>query len=118
MFEWYQENYFKANTDICHLFMSLFSNNEMTIPNYNISRSNSEKLLGEDIDSVATFAKHIENLCRKTNQKLHILMRVASFMTLKKRRLVMKTLVFSQFNYCPFVWMCRSRKLNNNLTNY
>ena len=36
-------------------------------------------------------------------------------MTLEKRRLVMKTFVFSQFNYCPLVWMCHSRKLNNKI---
>ena len=36
-------------------------------------------------------------------------------MTLGNRRLVMKTFVFSQFNYCPLVWMCHSRKLNNKI---
>ena len=72
-------------------------------------------VLGVVIDSEVTFAKHIENLCRKINQKLHALARVVNFMTLEKRRLVMKTFVFSQFNYCPLVWMCHSRKLNNKI---
>ena len=85
---------------------SPFSNKEMTIANYNIASSNSEKLLVVVIDSEVTFAKHIENLC----QKLHALVRVANFMTL-----VMKTFVFSQFGYCPHVWMCHSRKWNNKL---
>ena len=71
MFEWYQENYFKANADKCHLFLSPFSNKEMTIANYKISSSNSEELLGVVIDREVTFAKHTENLCLKTNQKLH-----------------------------------------------
>ena len=95
--------------------MSPFSNKEITIANYKIASSNSEELLGVVIDSKVTFAKHIENLCRKTNQKLHALARVANFMTSEKRRLVMKTFVFSQFNYCPLVWMCHSRKLNNKI---
>ena len=85
--------------------MSPFANKEITI----------EELLGVVIDSEVTYAKHIENLCRKTNQKLHSLARVASFMTSEKRRLVMKTFVFSQFNYCPLVWMCHSRELNNKI---
>ena len=85
---------------------SPFSNKEMTIANYNIASSNSEELLVVVIDSEVTFAKHIENLC----QKLHALVRVANFMTL-----VMKTFVFSQFGYCPLVWMCHSRKWNNKL---
>ena len=37
--------------------MSLFSNNKMTIANYNITSRNSEELLGEVIDREATFAK-------------------------------------------------------------
>ena len=36
-------------------------------------------------------------------------------MTLEKRRLIMKTLVFSQFIYCPFAWMCHNRKPNSKL---
>ena len=63
VFEWYQENYFKANADKCHLFLSPFSNKEMTIANYKIASSNSEELLGVVIDSEVTFAKHIANRC-------------------------------------------------------
>ena len=57
--EWHQENNFKANADKCHLFISLFSNNKMTIANCNISSSNSEELLGEVSASETTFAKHL-----------------------------------------------------------
>ena len=55
MFEWYQENYFKTNTDKCYLFLSPFSNKEMTLANYKIASSNSEELLGAVIDSEVTF---------------------------------------------------------------
>ena len=112
MFEWYRENYFKANADKCHLFLSPFSNKEMTIANYNIASSNIDDLLGEVIDSKVTFAKDIENLCQKTNEKVHALTRLANFIILEKRRLVMKTFVFSQFIYSPLVWMCHIGKLN------
>ena len=36
-------------------------------------------------------------------------------MTLENRRFVIKTFAFSQFNYCPLVWMCHSKKLNNKI---
>ena len=42
-------------------------------------------------DSEVLFAKYIENPCRKTNQKIHALVRFANFMTLGKRHLVIKT---------------------------
>ena len=38
VFEWYQENYFKANADKCHLFLNAFSNKEMTIASYKMAR--------------------------------------------------------------------------------
>ena len=69
--------------------MSPYSNKEMTTAN--IASRNSEELFGVDIDSEVTFAKHIENLFWKTNQKLHAMARVANLMTLERCRLVMKT---------------------------
>ena len=36
-------------------------------------------------------------------------------MSLEKRRIVMKTFVESQFNYCPLIWMLHSRTLNNKI---
>ena len=87
----------------------------MAIANYNIASSSFEELLEVVIDSEVTFAKHIENLCRKTNQRLHALTRVTNFMTLEKCSLVMKTFVFSQFNYWLIVWTCHSGKENNRL---
>ena len=118
VFEWYQENYFKANADKCHLFLSPFSNKEMTIANYNIASSNSEELLGVVIGSEVTFAKRIENLYRKANQKPHALVRVANLMTLEKCRLVMKTFLFSQFNYSALVWTVTVENLITNLIDY
>ena len=61
VFEWYQENYFKANADKCHLFLSPFSTKEMTIANYNIASNNSKELFVVAIDSEVKLAKYIEN---------------------------------------------------------
>ena len=36
-------------------------------------------------------------------------------MSLKKRRIIMKTFVESQFDYCPLIWMLHSRTLNNKI---
>ena len=36
-------------------------------------------------------------------------------MSLEKCRIVMKTFVESQFNYCPLIWMSHSRTLNNKI---
>ena len=36
-------------------------------------------------------------------------------MSLEKRRIVMKTFVESQFNYCPLICMFHSRTMNNKI---
>ena len=64
-----------------------------------------------------SFDAHITILCRKTRQKLHALPRVASYMSFDKKRILLKTFITSQFNYCPLVWMCHSRGLNNRINN-
>ena len=33
----------------------------------------------------------------------------------RKRRIVMKTFIESQFNYCPLIWMFHSRTINNKI---
>ena len=72
-------------------------------------------MLGIKIDSNLNFEEHVSTLCRKANQKLHALARISKYIGPPKRRIIMKAFVTSQFNYCPLVWMCHSRTLNNKI---
>ena len=45
------------------------------------------------------------------------LTKVASYLSFDKKRILLKIFVTSQFNYCPLVWMCYSRGLNNRINN-
>ena len=45
------------------------------------------------------------------------LARVAHYMKLAQRRLIMNAFIFSQFGYCPLVWMFHSKKLDNRISN-
>ena len=72
-----------------------------------------EKLLGITLDSELKFEKHITDICNKASQKIHVLSRISSYISLNKRRLLMKTFVESQFNYCPLIWIFHSRRLNS-----
>ena len=69
------------------------------------------------IDSNFTFEEYINNLCRKSSQKIHALPRISHYLSPNKKRILLKTFVTSQFNYCPLVWMCHSRTLNNRIDN-
>ena len=80
-----------------------------------IKASSSEELLGIKIDSNLIFHDHILSLCSKTNKKLSALSRESKYMGINRRRILMKSYIFSQFNYSHLVWMCHSRSLNNKI---
>ena len=54
--------------------------------------------------------EHVHEICDKASQKLNVMTRLSSFMSLEKRRLIMK-----QFGYCPLIWMFHDRTLNNRI---
>ena len=105
LFNWFCQNNFKANASKYHLFLSPFNARSINIKSSVIEGSSSEKFLGITIDSSSnfTFEKHINDLCKKGNLKLHALTRCAKFMSTEKRRLIFKAFIISQFNNCPLV---------------
>ena len=54
-------------------------------------------------------------ICDKASQKPNASARLSSFMSLEKRRLMLKAFVNSQFGYCPLIWMFHNRTLNNRI---
>ena len=79
-----------------------------------IKASYSEQLFGIKIDSDLTFHDHIKSLCSKANTKC-ALSRVSKYKGINKRRILIKSHIFSQFSYCPLVWICHSRILHNKI---
>ena len=115
LFDWFCCNNLKVNPSKCHLFLSPFNLKSINIKNFSIEGSSSEKFLGVTVDSNFTFEKHINELCKKGNQKLHALARCAKYMSTEKRRTLFKAFVVSQFNYCPLVWMFHIKELNGRI---
>ena len=48
-------------------------------------------------------------ICSKVTQKIYALARVALYMELSRKRILMNAFFSSQLNYCPLVWMCYNR---------
>ena len=116
LLEWCKNNGLKANPDKFHLILSNpGEKNYIEIENFLVKENKSEKLLGITIDNKLSFDDHVSSLCQKASQKIHALSRVASFMNLNQRRIIMKAFILSHFGYCPLVWMFHSRKLNNRI---
>ena len=113
--QWFNGNYMKSNNDKCHLIISSQDEVSIQIGRDKIVNEKSVKLLGVTIDQKLNFSEHVENLCRKASMKLHALARVSKYMSINKRRIIMKAFIESQFGYCPLVWMFHNRTMNNKI---
>ena len=113
--KWFSENYMKLNEDKCHLmiFGNKCKDSVVNIGNSTIKESDYEKLLGVTFDKKLSFTKHVEDLCKKANQKLHALARLSNYTDPVKLKLLMDAFIKSQFNYCPLVWMFHDRTINS-----
>ena len=80
-----------------------------------IWESNKQKLLGLQIDRNLNFNEYVSSSCKKVGKKLSVLARLASFMSIKQRRVLMKSLIQSQFGYCLLIWMFHGRGVNNKI---
>ena len=101
IFQWFNENEMKAIANKCHLLVTTNEERNISFGGENLQNSKSEKLLGVAIDNKLSFTKNVHEICDKTSQKSNALARLSSFMSLEKRRIIMKTFVHSQFGYCP-----------------
>ena len=88
---------------------------KIKIGNFDITNSKSEKLLGVKFDHKLSFDDHISKLSEKASRKIYALSRVAPYITISKRRVLMNAFFKSQFSYCPIVWMCHSRANNGKI---
>ena len=95
----------KANPGKCHLLLSAKSPEFVSIDGIQIKSSTTETLFGITINSELNFDNHPSAICNKVSRKINALGRNANYMSLEKRRIVMKTFIESQFNYCPLIWI-------------
>ena len=113
--DWFRKNEMKPNNDKCHLIVCNNKDASVKLGQELIQTSNSVELLGVKIDNNLNFTEHVSNLCKKGNQKFHTLARISKYLDEDKLKIIMKTFILSQFNYCPLVWMFHSRKLNHKI---
>ena len=117
LFSWINQNFLKINAAKSKIILSGKEEKEINIQSSTIVNIKSHKILGIIVDNELKFDIHINKLCNKASQKLHALARISNFMSLEKRKVILKAFILSQFNYCPLLWMFHSRKLNNKINN-
>ena len=93
----------KANPKKYHLLLSTKTPTESLFGGLFIKFRTKETLYGALIDSKFGFDEHISFICTKISRKINKLGRIANFISYWKRRLIMKALIKSQFNYCASI---------------
>ena len=68
MFDWFLENFLKANADKCHLIGSSKVPVDIQISNIKVTSECKVKLLGIHIDSRLNFDYHVSQLCKKASK--------------------------------------------------
>ena len=71
--------------------------------------------MGITFEKKLNFKKHIADLCRKANQKIHALARLSNYIDPVKSEILMNSFISAQFNYCPLVWMFTEKASNAKL---
>ena len=115
--EWFESDWMKLNQDRCH-FPPPGHKHEMICVNIGQTKtweSRKQKPLGIIIDRNLRFDKNVLNQCKKAGRKLSALTKNCTFISLERRRTLMKSFIESQFGYCPLVWMFCGRKSNNRI---
>ena len=59
----------------------------------------------------------LETYVKNAGSKLNALFRQCKILPFHKRKLLMNSFFDSQFAYCPLVWMCHGRRMNNKINN-
>ena len=98
LFTWFANNKMKANHDKHHLLLSTQESFNIQIANFTIKSSKAKKLLGINLDKNLKFDIHVESICQKANRKLNALARIANYMELPKRRILMNAFFKSQYS--------------------
>ena len=73
--------------------------------NVAINCSKEVEILRIMLDRNMNFHTHIKSICRKAGQKLSALLRISTYVYQRKKVLLYKSMIKSQFNYCPLILM-------------
>ena len=80
LFDWFSDDFLKANPGKCHLLINTDENVALKIENETITNSSNQTLLGILFNNKFDFDEHFTSLCRKASQKLNDLAGVAHYM--------------------------------------
>ena len=101
IFIWFDNNNLISNAEKSNLMVSSKKNLEIQVSCCSIRNEDSVKLLGIHLNNDLNFNYHVNQLCKKASKKLHGLTRIAKYMDINKRRLIVGFCIFTVFLLLP-----------------
>ena len=86
------------------MLLSSKTPSDESVDDASLENSTEETSLGILIDSELKFDQHVSSICIKASKKLYALGRIATCMSFKERRILVKAFMESQFSYCPLIF--------------
>ena len=95
--------------------MCLGNNTEIETFLYSITYlwKTARKIPRVKIDGKLNFKSHMSELYKKPSQKIVVLSRLSSYLHNSEKKLILNSMIKSQFSFCSLVWMLSSRTSNN-----
>ena len=97
------------------MFLSKYKNIEknMSFDGKTIKSSDRVRLLGITLDKNINFKRHIQNICRKPNNKTKAFLRIRKFVNVEQAQGLAEAYISSNVRYCPLTWMFCGKKSDN-----
>ena len=115
LLKWFKDNFFNGSLDKFHLSVSTVEKTKINVGECSAENGDYEKLLGVKTDNKLTFDCHVSDMCRKANRKINALARIAPFININKRCILMNSFFRLQFTYWPLTWLFHSKTNNRKL---
>ena len=87
----------KRISDMCNQYTLNIDGNQVT-------SEKSVKLLGINIDNKLSFDEQVSSLCKRASNQLNTIIRLHRYLGYKEIEVLIISLVYANFNYCPLIW--------------
>ena len=115
IFDWFSENFLKANADKCHLIASSKVPVDIQISHIKVTSESRVKLSSIHVDNKLNFDYYFSQFCKKASKKLYALARIFKYVETSKCRVLVNSFKAAQFSYCPLIWMFHSRRMEHRI---
>ena len=94
------------------------SNIQLNLSNNVLDYTDSEKLLGVQVDSGLRWKDHVQQTLKKCNSNLYLLLRIKQFLNIHSRKLFYNAYILPHLDYCCTVWGNCSQELTNSILKF